>query len=203
MLGVASMLRDGASSGCCSRAISPATARSSPRSPSPAALCVATLLLIFSARAAALAAALHRAAAVAAVRHVGQRVLESIRQVRRPSRGSSSTCSPARSPSRCFASSRRTIWAAGSASTLPLADLLRVHPADPAGDAAAGHLQRHRDEPGGVRLVLRPGRRAGAGGLRAVGAVRRARHRRQPARRDSLRGRAQRPERRPHDVIAG
>ena len=37
----------------------------------------------------------------------------------------------------------------------PAPGLLRLHSDHPAGDAAAGHRQRPRDEPGGVRAVLR------------------------------------------------
>ena len=53
----------------------------------------------------------------------------------------------------------------------PAARLLRIHSADSSRHAAAGDHQRHRHEPGGVRLVLRPHGRAGRRSVRALGAV--------------------------------
>ena len=49
------------------------------------------------------------------------------------------------------------------------------------------HDERHRDEPGRVHLVLRRDGCRPAGSVRAVGPLRRARHRRQPPRRSALR----------------
>ena len=70
---------------------------------------------------------------------------------------------------------------------LPLGDLLPPHPGRPARHAAADHGERPRHEPGRVPVPLRPGRRARAAGRRALGPLRRARHRRQPAGRPPLR----------------
>ena len=95
---------------------------------------------------------------------------------------SCSTCSLARSASRCCASCRPTCWAWRSASRrrstayfafIPLILLVMLLPITVNG---LGH------EPGRLRLVLRAGRRAAAG-LRPLGPLRGARHRRQPARR--------------------
>ena len=46
-------------------------------------------------------------------------------------------------------------WACALGIDCAAVGLLRQHSGDPADHAAAGHDQRHRDEPGGVPLVLR------------------------------------------------
>ena len=93
--------------------------RSWRRSAVAAASALVTLLLVFSRRPAALAARSDRAAAGRACSMPGSGCSESIRRYA-SHHGSWPTCSPARSPCRCSASSRRTAWDAGSASTLPL-----------------------------------------------------------------------------------
>ena len=81
-------------------------------------LCAMTMLLVFSARAASLAAACIRGLPFARVRHVGQRVVESIRKYAGHPQQLVAVlvCSIA---VQAFESFRRIIWAAGSVSTLP------------------------------------------------------------------------------------